>query len=169
MAKLATTDLCDEHMDSIAAGSIRILAPSFRSFGKSHDFSGRIETVKVFEDNVLVRNALEREGEGRVLVVDGGGSLRCALLGGNLAALGQSHGWAGIIVNGCVRDVDEINECEIGVRALASHPLKSSKKGEGSTNVVVSVGGVRIAPGEWCYVDNDGIIISDKSLSISKL
>lgn len=165
MARLPTADLCDRHMEEIGAGKVQVVAPLFRSFGKHRSFSGQIETVKVFEDNVLVRNALEKGGgEGKVLVVDGGGSLRCALLGGNLASLGQSHGWSGIIVNGCIRDVEEIEECELGVRALASHPLKSSKNGYGSANVVVHFGGVRIAPGQWCYADSDGIIISDSPL-----
>lgn len=162
---MATTDLCDAHMEAIAAGDVRVLPPSFQAYGQRRQFSGPIATVKVFEDNVLVRQALEEAGQGRVLVVDGGGSLRCALLGGNLAVLAHQNGWSGVIVNGCVRDVDEINECAIGVRALASHPLKSLKKGEGVNNVAVSIGGVRVAPGEWSYVDNDGIVISNKRLS----
>ncbi|MCO5604316.1 hypothetical protein L7F22_058481 [Adiantum nelumboides] len=165
MEMVATTDLCDAHMDAIAAGDVRVLPPSFQSYGRRRRFVGPIATVKVFEDNVLVREALEEAGQGRVLVVDGGASLRCALLGGNLATLGQNNGWSGIIVYGCVRDVDEINACDIGVRALASHPVKSVKKGEGSKDVVVTMGGVRISPGEWCYVDNDGIVISSTNLS----
>eukprot|EP00250_Pteridium_aquilinum_P005570 c15644_g1_i1 orf=307-813(-) len=161
MEKVATTDLCDAHMEAIAAGEVRVLPPIFQAYGQQRQFMGPIATVKVFEDNVLVRQALEEAGQGRVLLVDGGGSLRTALLGGQLAVLAQQNGWCGVIVNGCVRDVDEINQCAIGVRALASHPLKSSKKGEGSKDVAVSIAGVRIAPGEWCYVDNDGIIVSN--------
>ncbi|KAH7439088.1 hypothetical protein KP509_04G044800 [Ceratopteris richardii] len=167
MEKLGTTDLCDEHMDFVASGELRVLPPSFQAYGKRRQFAGPVSTVKVFEDNVLVRKALEQDGRGRVLIVDGGGSLRCALLGGNLAVLGEKNGWSGVIVNGCVRDVNEINSCDIGVRALASHPLKSIKKGEGSEDAVVFVGGVRIHPGEWCYADDDGVIIS--SMKLSKL
>ncbi|KAH7439630.1 hypothetical protein KP509_04G069700 [Ceratopteris richardii] len=165
MEKLATTDLCDAHMDSIASGDLRVLPPSFHAYGGRRIFSGLVTTVKVFEDNVLVRETLEQSGNGRVLVVDGGGSRRCALLGGNLALIAKNNGWSGIIVNGCVRDVDEIDGLDIGVRALASHPLKSNKKGEGSKDVNVFIDGIRIGPGEWCYVDNDGIIISNAKLT----
>lgn len=165
MDKFATTDLCDEHMKEIASGDIRVLPPGFQAYGRRRQFGGPVVTARVFEDNVLVRELLEERGDGKVLVVDGGGSVRCALLGGNLAAIGQSNGWAGIVVNGCVRDTDEINACDIGVRALASHPLKSNKKGQGDKNVTVLIGGVRVFPGEWCYVDNDGILISNRQLT----
>lgn len=123
-------------------------------------------TLKVFEDNVLVRNQLETKGEGAVLVIDGGGSMRCALVGGNLGQLAQNNGWVGILVNGCVRDVDEINDCDVGVRALGSNPLKSSKKGHGEKNVAVYMGGTLIRDGEWLYADSDGILISKTELSV---
>ncbi|KAL3683299.1 hypothetical protein R1sor_001321 [Riccia sorocarpa] len=152
--------LCDEHMDRIADGRVLVLAPVFRSYGRRQQFHGPVSTVKVFEDNTLVRKALEEPGAGKVLVVDGGGSLRCALLGGMLGTLACQNLWAGIIVNGCCRDVDEINATDIGVRALASHPLKSNKRGQGERDVPVVVAGCRIQPGDWCYVDNDGIVIS---------
>lgn len=118
----------------------------------------------MFEDNSLVRNELEKDGRGKVLFVDGGGSLRCALLGGNLAALAETNGWSGLVVNGCIRDVDEINLTNVGVRALASHPVKSFKRGRGELNVPVHFAGVRTEPGHWCYADNDGIIVSKTPL-----
>ena len=114
----ATCDLCDANEDKLADGSLAVLPPVFRSFGKQTAFAGPAVTLKTFEDNTLVRTALEQPGQGQVLVVDGGGSLRCALLGGNLAQLAEQNGWAGVIIDGCVRDSVEINACNIGVRAL---------------------------------------------------
>lgn len=162
---LATTDLCDAHEDKILSGEVRILSPLFQSFGQKKVFSGPVATLKLFEDNSLVREALETPGSGKILFVDGGGSFRCALFGGNLAVLASKNGWSGLVVNGCIRDVDEINDCEIGVRALASHPVKSFKRGGGEKDVVVTFAGVRIVPGDWCYVDSDGIIVSSTQLS----
>ncbi|XP_002991266.2 uncharacterized protein LOC9635473 [Selaginella moellendorffii] len=162
---MPTTDLCDKYYEEIiTGGTVRVLAPAFQVYGKRRSFSGPVTTLKVFEDNSLVRAALEQQGDGKVLVVDGGGSLRCALLGGNLAAMASTNGWAGILVNGCVRDVEEINAVEVGVRALAPHPLKSFKRGQGEKDVAVVFGGVRILPGEWCYSDIDGILIANKKL-----
>ncbi|KAF1873878.1 hypothetical protein Lal_00029584 [Lupinus albus] len=166
MASIATAEICDTNATHVGNGDLRVLHPDFNIYGQSRAFSGPIVTLKVFEDNVLVREALEAEGEGRVLVIDGGGSKRCALLGGNLGQLAHSKGWSGIVVNGCIRDVDEINECGIGVRALASHPLKSNKKGNGEKHVPVYVGGTLIREGEWLYADNDGILVSKFELSI---
>ncbi|KAK7339589.1 hypothetical protein VNO77_20266 [Canavalia gladiata] len=165
MAALPTAEVCDTNATHVASGDVRVLHPVFQVYGQSRAFSGPIVTVKVFEDNVLVRELLETKGEGRVLVVDGGGSLRCALLGGNLAQLAQNMGWAGIVVNGCVRDVDEINACDIGVRALASNPLRSNKKRTGEQHVPIYVAGTFIRDGEWLYADNDGILISKFELS----
>ncbi|KAJ8430252.1 hypothetical protein Cgig2_009430 [Carnegiea gigantea] len=131
---VATTDICDAHPSLLKTGELRVLLPLFQSYGKRRAFHGPIVTVKVFEDNVLVRQLLEAAAaayRGKVLVVDGGGSRRCALLGGNLARLAQDNGWAGVVVNGCVRDVDEINGCDIGVKALGPSPVKSEKKGAG--------------------------------------
>jgi regulator of ribonuclease activity A len=159
-----TTDLCDANENLLADGSLRVLAPLFQCWGARAAFSGPVSTLRCFEDNSLVRTALEEPGEGRVLVVDGGGSLRCALLGGNLAQLADRNGWAGVIVNGCVRDADEIDACAIGVRALAAHPRKSDKRGIGQRDAVVEFAGSRIAPGQWCYADRDGILISDRPL-----
>ncbi|XP_028101689.1 putative 4-hydroxy-4-methyl-2-oxoglutarate aldolase 3 [Camellia sinensis] len=121
---------------------------------------------KVFENNVLVRELLETRGEGRVLVIDGGGSKRCALLGGNLGQSAQNMGWAGIVINGCVKDVDEINGSDIGVRALASHPQKSNKKGVGEKHVTIHFAGTLIRDGEWLYADSDGILVSKTELSV---
>lgn len=166
MACIATAEICDTNATHIASGDLRVLHPDFKIYGQSRAFSGPIVTLKVFEDNVLVREALETKGEGRVLVIDGGGSKRCALVGGNLGQLAQSMGWAGIVVNGCIRDVDEINACDIGVRALDSHPLKSNKKGTGEKHVPIYVGGTLIRDEEWLYADNDGILVSKFELSI---
>ncbi|CAN1355127.1 Putative 4-hydroxy-4-methyl-2-oxoglutarate aldolase 3 [Linum perenne] len=119
-------------------------------------------------DNPLVRQTLETEGggEGKVLVIDGGGAMKCALLGGRLSECAEKMGWEGVVVNGCIRDVDEINACDIGVRALASHPMKSSKRGLGDKHVTVQIGGTLIRDGEWLYADSDGILISKTELSV---
>uniref|UniRef100_A0A0D9YEC2 4-hydroxy-4-methyl-2-oxoglutarate aldolase n=1 Tax=Oryza glumipatula TaxID=40148 RepID=A0A0D9YEC2_9ORYZ len=137
-----------------------------RSDPASEVFAGPIVTLKVYEDNVLIREFLEEKGHGRVLVVDGGGSLRCAILGGNPVQQAQNNGWAGIVVNGCIRDVDEINGCDIGVRALNSHPMKANKKGIGEKHVPVTIAGTRICDGEWLYADTDGILISRTELTV---
>ncbi|MDR3416026.1 MAG: ribonuclease E activity regulator RraA [Nevskia sp.] len=155
----ATTDLSDAHPDA------QVCEPIFADFGGRLVFHGQIKTLKVFEDNALVRATLETPGEGRVLVVDGGGSLRCALVGGNLGALGVKNGWAGIVVNGCIRDSEEIGGQAIGVKALATHPRKS-EKGLHSAHAdkVVSFAGVVFRPGAWLYADADGIVVGEKSL-----
>ncbi|AOK29380.1 ribonuclease [Burkholderia singularis] len=160
----ATTDLCDANESRLAAGTLRVLEPVFRSFGGVTRFAGPAATLKLFEDNTLVRTALEAPGAGRVLVVDGGGSLRCALVGGNLGKLAEHNGWAGIIVNGCVRDTHELAECALGVLALASHPRKSDKRNSGQCDLSVDVRGTRIVPGDWIYADADGVLVSDAAL-----
>lgn len=154
-----TADLCDRH-----EGHVRVVAPLFRAYGGALSFHGRIATVKVFEDNVLVRSALAAEGGGRVLVVDGGGSLRCALVGDQLAALGQANGWAGIVVWGCIRDSQAIAAMPIGVRALGTHPLRSVKQGAGYSDIPVSFGGVTFVPGHHLYADEDGIVVAESAL-----
>ncbi|XP_073017395.1 putative 4-hydroxy-4-methyl-2-oxoglutarate aldolase 3 [Primulina eburnea] len=166
MASLATTDFCDANEPLLESGHIRILPPIFQMYGKRRAFSGPVATLKVFEDNVLVREFLESKGHGRVLVVDGGGSMNCALVGGNLGQLAQNNGWAGIVVNGCIRDVDEINGCDTGVRALASHPKKSKKRGVGERHIPIHIAGTEIHDGEWLYADSDGILISKTELSV---
>ncbi|WP_317204708.1 ribonuclease E activity regulator RraA [Janthinobacterium sp.] len=160
----ATTDLCDDNATLLEDGRLAVLPPVFRHFGRHQRFSGRATTLKVFEDNALVRATLETAGEGHVLVIDGGASLRRALVGGQLGLLAQDNGWAGIIVNGCIRDSAEIEACEIGVRALAVHPQKSGKKGEGERNVRVHIGGVPVSPGDWIYADADGILVAQQKL-----
>ncbi|KAL8096510.1 putative 4-hydroxy-4-methyl-2-oxoglutarate aldolase 3 [Apium graveolens] len=166
MASLATADVCDTHIALLNSGDLRVLQPIFQSYGLCRAFSGPVVTLKVFEDNVLVREVLETKGEGRVLVVDGGGSMRCALVGGNLGQLAQNMGWAGIVVNGCIRDVDEINGCDIGVKALATHPRKSNRRGVGEKNVLVHFAGTSIHDGEWLYADGDGILICKSEISL---
>jgi regulator of ribonuclease activity A len=154
-----TTDLCDAN-----EGKIQVVAPIFQIYGGIKNFSGVISTVKVFEDNVLVRDALSKDGTGKVLVVDGGGSLRCALVGGLIAELAHKNHWAGIIVNGCIRDSEEIARIAIGVRALNTHPLKSVKKGAGDFEIPVTFGGVTFIAGHSIYADADGVIVSAKSV-----
>ena len=160
----ATTDLCDDHPQLLEDGRLAVLPPVFRHFGKHVKFCGRATTLKVFEDNALVRSTLEAPGNGNVLVVDGGASMRRALVGGQLALLAQDNGWAGIIVDGCVRDSDEINACDVGVRALGLHPQKSSKKGVGERNERVAIAGVAVNPGDWIYADADGILVAQQKL-----
>ncbi|KAM7277849.1 hypothetical protein ACFE04_004983 [Oxalis oulophora] len=167
MALVTTAEVCDANPQLIVSGELRALQPNFQIYGRRQVFCGPIVTLKVFEDNVLVREFLEEKGNGRVLVVDGGASMRCAILGGNPVVQAQNNGWAGILVNGCVRDVDEINGCDIGVRALASHPMKANKKGIGEKHVPITVAGTRICDGEWLYADTDGILISRTELSVA--
>jgi regulator of ribonuclease activity A len=159
----ATCDLLDVHEGQDGL-DLQVVAPIFKSYGAHPKFAGRIATLKVFEDNSLVREALASPGEGRVLVVDGGGSLRCALVGDQLGELGVNNGWAGIVVWGCIRDSVAINGQAIGVRALATNPKKSIKKGAGERNVVVAFGGVSFRPGDWLYADEDGVIVSNRAL-----
>ena len=156
----ATTDLSDAH-----DGVVKHVDPIFHDYGGRPAFHGPITTLKLFEDNALVRSAVEGPGEGRVLVVDGGSSKRCALFGGNLAQLAAKNGWAGVVVYGCVRDRDELEAEAVGIKALGHHPRKSVKKGQGETDVPVTFAGVTLTPGEWLYADRDGIIISPHALT----
>ncbi|NMM28193.1 MAG: ribonuclease E activity regulator RraA [Glaciimonas sp.] len=160
----ATCDMCDAHEDQLASGALAVLPPVFKAYGRNLVFSGPAYTLKVFEDNALVRSALEQPGSGQVLVIDGGGSLRCALVGGNLAVLAVNNGWSGIVVNGCIRDSVEIDACAIGVRALATHPQKSIKKGVGEIQLRVMINGVAVRPGNWIYADQDGVLIAQEKL-----
>lgn len=160
----ATCDLCDAHENMLGSGELTVLPPVFKAFGRQSAFSGPATTLKVFEDNALVRSALEMPGNGHVLVVDGGGSLRCALVGGNLGALAERNGWAGLIVDGCIRDSEEIDACHIGVRALAAHPQRSIRKGAGERDITVTVAGVAVHPGDWIYADADGVLVAREKL-----
>jgi regulator of ribonuclease activity A len=154
-----TTDICDEFPDAVM-----VAEPIFTHYGKRKRFHGPATTIKVYEDNVLVRSALEEAGNGRVLVVDSGGSLRRALLGDNLAGMAADNGWAGVIVNGCIRDSADIATIDVGVMALATMPLKSGKRGDGETGVSVSFAGITIRPGEYLYADEDGLLLSRREL-----
>ena len=158
-----TCDLCDRHKDD-ASGRFRALPPVWRDFGGRKRFRGPVSTVKCFEDNSLVKAAVESPGQGRVLVVDGGGSLRRALLGGNLGAAAARNGWAGLVIDGCVRDVVELAAFDLGVRALASMPWPPQKLQQGERDVPVRIQGVWVRPGEWLYADEDGIVVSDTPL-----
>lgn len=152
---LSTADLCDAH-----EGKIRVAAPIFRSYGGKTSFHGRIATLKLFEDNGLVRQILDTPGEGRVLVIDGGGSLRSALLGDQLAAFAVNNSWAGIIIWGCIRDSVAISNMDLGVLALATHPQKTVKKNHGDIDIPVAFAGVHFIPDEWLYADPDGVIVA---------
>lgn len=155
----ATADLCDEHIDKL-----QVAEPIFRDYGAEPMFEGEIHTLKVFEDNTLVRAALEKDGTGKVLVVDGGGSLRCALVGDNLAALAIKNGWRGIVVYGCIRDSKPIGTMKVGVKALNTNPTKSIKRNEGQENIPVRFAGVDFKPGAYLYADEDGIVVSETQL-----
>ena len=150
-----TTDLCDAHEDTI-----RVVEPMFTSFGGKSAFHGQIATLRVDDDNSYVRTALESAGSGRVLVIDGGGSVRRALVGDQLASLGLKNGWAGIVVNGCIRDSRAISLMEIGVLAIDTHPMKTLKGNVGEADITVSFGNVDFISGEWIYADEDGVIVS---------
>ena len=154
-----TPDLCDAHPDVSVAG------PLFRDFGARTAFCGRIRTVRCLEDNSRVRDLLGQDGHGHVLVVDGGGSLRRSLLGDQLAALAIENGWAGVLVNGGVRDVEALALLPIGIKALAETPMKTRKAGLGEADVSLSFAGVDFAPGLWLYADANGVIVATKQLS----
>lgn len=163
MSDFATCDLCDVHKND-TDGDFRVLPPVFKSFGGRGKFAGQVSTVKCFEDNTLVKAAVDSPGLGRVLVVDGGASLRRALVGGNLGKAAARNGWAGVLVDGCVRDSAELAECDVGIRALALMPLPTEKRNEGQSDVAVQVQGVWVRPGDWLYADEDGIVLSSRPL-----
>lgn len=154
-----TSDLCDRYGDRL-----HVAEPLFRDFGGRAAFAGRIETVRVLEDNALVRRILERDGQGRVLVVDGQGSRRCALIGGRLAALASANGWSGVVVNGCVRDVAEIAAASLGVKALAACPRPPAKTGAGEQGVPVTFAGITFTPGHQVWGDQDGLVVAAPGL-----
>lgn len=155
-----TPDLCDAYPD------VQVVEPMFSNFGGHDSFGGQIVTVKCFEDNSVVKEQVDKDGTGKVMVVDGGGSMRRALLGDMLAEKAAANGWEGIIVYGCVRDVDVLVQTPLGVQALASHPMKTDKRGIGDLNVPVTFAGVTFRPGEYVYADNNGIIVSPTALSM---
>lgn len=154
-----TCDLCDAHK-SEDGGAFRVLPPVFHHYGGQRQFAGPVATLKCFEDNSLVKQAVDSAGNGRVLVVDGGGSLRKALVGGNLAAAAARNGWAGVLVDGCVRDVAELRSAEVGIMALGLMPMPTEKRGEGQKDIAVMLAGVPVRPGDWLYADEDGVVVT---------
>jgi regulator of ribonuclease activity A len=155
----STAELCDGHEQQL-----QVCLPLLRHFGGRGEFQGQVVTLKCIEDNTLVREALSEPGHGKVLVVDGGGSLRCALLGDQLAALAVQNDWAGIVINGCIRDSAQIAAMDIGVMALATHPRKSVKLGCGQRNLLLNFAGVYFTPGNYLYCDADGILLAEQAL-----
>lgn len=156
-----TPDICDEFL-----AEIQVLEPLFTEYGGKDKFCGEIVTIKCFEDNSLVKKTLAGDGHGKVMVVDGGGSLRCALLGDMLGAMAAQNGWQGILINGCVRDVEILKSIDLGVRALNCLPPKSEKRNEGQFNVPVRFAGVDFQPGQYLYADENGIIIAGEKLEL---
>ena len=154
-------DICDDYIDEIS-----VLEPLFSNFGGKRRFSGEVVTIKCFEDNSLIRSAVRSEGRGRVLVVDGGGSLRRALLGDMLAASAAENGWQGLLINGCVRDVEILETIDLGVKALNSHPVKTDKRGEGQCDNNVTFAGATIQPGHYLYADANGIVVAARNLEV---
>lgn len=153
------TDLCDTYGDAL-----RVVEEPLSDFGGIIAFGGPVHTIRAYEDNSLVRAALSEPGQGRVLVVDGGGSLKRAMLGDELAALAVKNDWEGIVLFGCVRDSAALAELEIGIKALGTCPRKTDKSGQGLRDVPVRIGGVDIRPGDYLYADEDGIVVSAKRL-----
>lgn len=168
----STCDLCDANKNKTPE-QFRVLPPMFKDFGARRVFCGPVQTVKCFEDNTLVKAAVEAAGfaetpggrVGKVLVVDGAGSLRRALLGGNLGAAAARNGWAGVVIDGCVRDVAELAELDVGIRALASNPMPTERRNQGLQDLAVQIQGVWVHPGDWLYADADGIVVSATELT----
>jgi regulator of ribonuclease activity A len=158
-ASLSTADLVDAHGEKVRSCSV-----PFRQFGGRTRFFGRVRTLKTFEDNALLKQTLSTPGQGGVLVVDGYGSLRCALVGDIIAGLAVQNGWSGIVVWGVVRDSVALGALDLGLKALGTNPWKSSKLGGGTLDVPVSFGGVEFRAGDWLYSDEDGILLSGQQL-----
>ncbi|NND68448.1 MAG: ribonuclease E activity regulator RraA [Halioglobus sp.] len=158
MSTISTPDLSDE------APAARAIELQFINFGRVKRFGGPAVTIKCHEDNSLVKQCVDEPGEGRVIVVDGGGSLRRALLGDMLAEKAAKNGWSGLVINGAIRDVDEIGATTLGVQALGNCPLKTAKLGVGQRDITVHFGGVSITPGEFIYADNNGVLVSTEAL-----
>ena len=150
-----TTDLYDAN-----EGRVAVVEPMVRAYGGRARFAGQVVTLKVYEDNTRVREVLAEPGQGKILVVDGGGSKRCALLGDQIAELAVKNGWEGVVIYGCIRDSVAINALDIGVRALDTNPKKTVKRNEGQRDLVLAFGAVEFVPGHWLYVDEDGLLLS---------
>ncbi|MDO6499366.1 ribonuclease E activity regulator RraA [Photobacterium sanguinicancri] len=156
-----TSELCDIYLDKVD-----VVEPMFSSYGGRSSFGGQVTTVKCFEDNALIHTVLEQDGAGRVLLIDGGGSLRRALIDAELAQLAADNEWEGIIVYGSVRHVDELDELDLGIHALASIPVGADEQGVGEVDVAVNFGGVTFLPEDHIYADNTGVILSQDPLDI---
>lgn len=152
-------DLCDDYGDAL-----QVLEPAFTEFGANERFCGEVVTLKCYEDNTLLREILGEDGTGRVLVVDGGGSTRCALLGDRLAALAVANGWQGVVINGCVRDVEQLAEMALGIRALHAHPVRSGKRGDGRRDAPLHFAGASFDTGHFLYADRNGMAIAENQL-----
>lgn len=157
----STPDLCDQYADDL-----QVVAPMFRNFAARRAFGGEIVTLKCYEDNSLVAEQVEQPGRAKVLVVDGGGSMRCALVGDNLASKASQNGWEGIVVYGCVRDVEILAGIDIGLQALGANPMRSIKRKTGVLNEVVNFGGVRFIPRHFIYADDNGVVVSQRKLPV---
>lgn len=158
---MKTADLVDAYGDDVHCCNL-----PFMKFGRRRAFFGPIATVRCFEDNVLLKAELQKPGEGRVMIVDGGASSRFALLGDQIALILKQSGWAGIVINGSIRDSAEIDQMDVGVFCLAVTPKKSSKDGFGKTGVAVSFGGVEFTPGAYAYCDADGVVMAPRALQL---
>jgi len=158
---IPTADLCDYFIDEL-----QVAKPEMLNFGGKGSFHGEIVTVKVFDDNVIFKSLLQTDGNGRVIVVDGAASTYCALMGDNLAQLAIDNNWAGVVINGCIRDAAQIALMEVGVFAIGTCPRKSNKNGEGETNVAVAFSGVLFKPGHFLYADEDGIVVCERELTL---
>lgn len=158
-----TADLTDEFCGDNCE-EVQVAGMEFKSYGGKPRFYGEIVTLKLFEDNQLVREQVNSDGVGKVLVIDGGASMQRALLGDMLATKAVENGWAGIIINGCIRDSVEMSNMQLGVMALGTHPLKTVKAGVGKTNISVHFTDLNFEPADFIYIDEDGIIISEKPL-----
>ncbi len=157
-------EICDQYPDEIS-----ILQPMLRNYAERQTFFGEIVTLKAFEDNSKLRELVTQSGGGKVLVVDGGGSMRHAMLGDMLAEKAAANGWAGIIIHGCIRDVNAMSNIKLGVQALGVHPLKTEKRGLGDVNVPINFGGVSFLPGNYVYADNNGVLVCKAALDIKAL
>ena len=161
MNDISTPDLCDAY-----EGKVKVLDNIFKDYGGRKSFYGQAVTIKCFEDNSVIKKLVDEPGEGRVIVMDGGGSLRRAILGDMLAENAANNGWAGLVINGCIRDCFEIANIELGVKAISTHPMKTEKRGLGDLNIAVSFAGQTIEPGDWIYADLNGVILSKEELAL---
>ena len=154
-------DLCDQH-----PGKFQLLKMDFNAYGKKRIFYGQVVTVRCFEDNSRVKELLATPGEGKVLVVDGGGSLQRALLGDLIAQSALDNHWEGVVINGAIRDVGTIGSMALGVKALAACPLKTERKGRGESGMPLMLAGVEITPGDYLYADDNGILVAKDALEL---